>query len=110
MAAHAGNLLLLCALLAASISLLLRARFCQRIRWVWQSALLFSKEGLDALEHEEIKRKFHKSLLAKAKIVIAAWQIGASTATVRSSRRSSLIRSDNRYSYEFAFHQSLLEL
>jgi len=82
-AAHAGSLLLPCALLAASISLLLRARFCQRMRWVWESALVFAKEGLGALEHEEIKKKFRKSLLTKAKVVIAAWQIAASTVTVR---------------------------
>ena len=107
---RAGNLSLLVRLLAALVTLLCM-RFRRRVRWLRETVFLFMSQGLDALEHKESKeapseaaiearsqsQKWRKSLLTKAKITIATWQIAASTETVRvhSPPRTFLIRRDN---------------
>jgi hypothetical protein len=105
MMARAGNLFLFAIL--AAVAVVLYAQCRRQIRKLWESAVSFMNEG-KALEtnSEESKeekgsrseavakaiwrrRKFRKSMLNKAKILIATWQIAASTETVSVSKNSS---------------------
>jgi len=94
MMARAGNLFLLFAI-AAAVAVVLYARCRRQIRKLWASAVSFAREGFDSLESQKKeglqsevearsrrRRKLRKSLFTKAKVVIAAWQIAASTETV----------------------------
>jgi len=93
---RAGNLALMLALLVA-LAIVLGVRSRQRMRRLWKTMYLFMSEGLDAIEYDKTneeesslavevrsgRQKSRKAVLSKAKIIIAAWQIAASTETVR---------------------------
>ena len=58
-------------------------RFKEQLRRVVLSVFLVVNDGVDALaDHHKTQKDFRKSLLTKAKVVIAVWQIAASTVTV----------------------------
>ena len=100
--ARIGNVFFVCVLCLALTILLWRVVIPDHMRSLWEHAFPRVDKGLKIGEKDDEaaarkRRKLHKSLLAKAKIIIAAWQIAASTDMVQfsSSADFSLISSDN---------------